>query len=59
MPFTITIVEHKLEAATTTAPSSTEVYRQTVETLDLPAVFSAINRRKRVRRAPVKQQPKE
>jgi hypothetical protein len=42
MPFTITITEQK-----TPGEAANEVFRQTVEVLDLPAVFNAVNKKKR------------
>lgn len=39
------------------APAAKEVYRQTVEDLDLLSVINTINRKKRVRRAPIKTKP--
>lgn len=47
MPFTITITEQK-----TPGEAANEVFRQTVEVLDLPAVFNAVNKKKRKPREP-------
>jgi hypothetical protein len=45
MPFTITITEDKAVSDRDTAQR--EVFRQTVEVLDLPAVFNAVNKKPR------------
>jgi hypothetical protein len=45
MSFTITITEDKAVSDRDTAQR--EVFRQTVEVLDLPAVFNAVNKKKR------------